>query len=104
MVVVVTPDRSITISDHDLSTVSAVSRRAAQEDYRMSDNEFNAAAIVNGQLNDIGEDFRRAFVKMGREWSHACVEAIFNNWELEMTLGPDNPACPVGVQRIFTLD
>lgn len=102
MRVVTLPERAIAISDYDLETVSHASRRAAEDDFKMSDHEFNAAAIINGRLDDLGEDFRRALVRMGRAWSHTVIEVIFDHWEREMALRPDDPACPVGDQRIFT--
>lgn len=102
MRIVALPEHAIAISDCDLETVSRASRRAAEDDFKMSEHEFNAAAIINGRLDDLGEDFRRALVGMGRGWSHAVIEAIFDHWEREMALRPDDPDCPVGDQRIFT--
>lgn len=95
------PSRTITLSDDDLNTVANASRRLASDDDGMSQHEFNAAAIVNGRL-DLLESFRKDLVLMGRAWAHATIEVIFDHWDREMTLAHDDPANPIGDQRIFS--
>ncbi len=69
----------------------------------VSENDFTAAAIVNGRIDLLtNEDFRGAFIELGRAWAHATIEIIFNHWEREMALPPSDPRCPMGDQRIFT--
>ncbi len=93
-------DRSVSLTDA-IGTVSAASRRLAGGDARMSQHEFNAAAIVNGRLDLLDRDFRLELVAMGRDWAHAAIEQIFTNWDKEMTLPAEHAEAPVGDQRMF---
>lgn len=92
-------------SESDIKDVKACSRRLAYNpgDFRMSSNELRAAAIINRHTTLLAdEDYRLMFIAMGRDWSHAVVEAIFDHWLLEMQLPQGHPDCPVGSQRIVT--
>ena len=95
---------SLQISRSDLHECSAASRRVALGDRTVSDSELRMAAIINGRLDLLpaGEGYRKAFVVMGRTTCHAVIEQIFDHWEREMTLRPDDTACPIGDQRIIT--
>ncbi|MFO3797718.1 MAG: hypothetical protein ACK8QZ_10630, partial [Anaerolineales bacterium] len=92
----------------DVSDVARCSNRLAQNvNAPLSTNELFAAAIVNGRLDLLpngSTDFRRCLINMGPAWAHACVEVLFNNWKLEMTLPASDPHCPFGDQRIFFPD
>ena len=92
-----------TSTDFDQHFVASASRRVAQGDYRGLDNaELAAAAIVNGRLDLLDEDFRSALVRMGRGSAHAVVHQILLHSELEMALSLDDPNCPIGDQCIST--
>lgn len=91
--------------NQEVSDVARSSFRLAQDiNAPLSSSELSAAAIVNGRLDLLpngSADFRRCLIEMGPAWAHACVEVLFKNLELEMTLSPSDPRCPVGDQLIF---
>ena len=102
MPTVALPTGTISVDEYDLTSVADASTRLAQGNEGMSEHEYTAAAIVNGRLDLLAQNYREAMIRMGKGWAHATVEVIFDHWEREMALRPDNPACPIGDQRIFT--
>jgi hypothetical protein len=67
----------------------------------LSTHEYNAAAIVNGRLDLLEQDFRMTLIAMGPDWAHAVIAAIFDNWERELTLPADHADAPHGDQRLI---
>lgn len=96
-------NRVVRITGYDFDAIGRASKRLAEGGGGLSEHELTAAAIVNGRIDLLtNEDFRGAFIEMGRAWAHATIESIFDHWEREMTLPSSDPRCPVGDQRIFT--
>lgn len=91
-------DQPAWAKDYAIREVFKASLRLANGDRSMSRHEYAAAAIINGRTDFLVGDYRVALVEMGRDYAHAVIEAIFDNWEREMTLPADHPAAPIGDQ------
>ena len=88
------------LTEYGLDRVSKSSDNFAEGMRKMSTHEYNAAAIVNGRLDEIA-DYRKAFINMGREWAHIVIEMIFIHHELELAYPYQDPNCPHDEQCIF---
>lgn len=89
------------VANHVVETLLLRSRDLAEGNRQMSSHEFAAAAIINGRIELLDGDFRRALIYMGREYADGVVAAIFELWTREQTLAAADPDCPIGEQRIF---
>lgn len=96
------PSRHIVVTQNDLDEIAHASRRLAEGDFKMSGHEHVAAAFVNGRLDLIDGDVRKALIFMGEDWMCAAMIVLRENWLKEMSLPPEHPDCPFGDQRIFT--
>lgn len=92
---------SVSVAEHTIAAIQKASHRMAQHDFGMSEHEYNAAAIVNGRLDLLDNDYRIELVSMGRDYAHAVIEQIFINWDKEMILPADHEEGPIGDQRMF---
>ena len=96
-------NRVVRLTEYDLDLIGEASERLDNGDFKLSTQEFTAAAVVNGRLESLrAADFRQPLVCMSRSWAHASVELIFDHWQREMELPGNHPHCPIGDQRIFT--